>query len=62
MSSANARLSSSSTMALPPYFTTTILPWNALSHGSASTSDRRLLCLRFQCAGTSVTVRSRCRS
>jgi hypothetical protein len=27
MSSANARLRPSSVMALPPYFTTTILPW-----------------------------------
>ena len=38
MSSAKAGLSSSSTIALPPYLTTTVRPWNRSSHGSASTS------------------------
>ena len=36
MSSANARLRTSSVMALPPYFTTTILWWYCFSHGSAA--------------------------
>src|SRR3954466_2789649 len=36
MSRANACLSSSSTMALPPYLTTTTWPWKRCSHGSAS--------------------------
>ena len=40
MSSANARLRTSSVMALPPYFTTTILPWYCFSHGSAAASVR----------------------
>ena len=35
MSSAKAFLSSSSIIALPPYFTTTTLPWYFISHGSA---------------------------
>ena len=38
MSAANAALSASSVIALPPYLTTTILPCSALSHGSASAS------------------------
>lgn len=38
ISAAKARLSSSSTMALPPYLTTTILSRNFSSHGSASAS------------------------
>ena len=37
MSWANARLRVSSTMALPPYLTTTSAPRNRSSHGSAST-------------------------
>src|SRR5690606_4840081 len=36
MSWAKACLSSSSTMALPPYLTTTIRSWNRCSQGSAS--------------------------
>ena len=36
MSSAKARLRTSSVMALPPYFTTTTLPWYCFSHGSAA--------------------------
>ena len=36
MSSAKARLRTSSVMALPPYFTTTILPWYCFSHGRAA--------------------------
>ena len=35
MSSAKARLSTSSVIALPPYFTTTIFWWYCFSHGSA---------------------------
>ena len=35
MSSAKARRQASSTIACPPNFTTTTLPWNSLSHGSA---------------------------
>ena len=38
MSAANAALSVSSVIALPPYLTTTILPCSCLSHGSASAS------------------------
>ena len=38
MSWANACFSSSSTMALPPYLTTTTRPWNRCSQGSASAS------------------------
>src|SRR5690242_2255947 len=38
MSAANARLSSVSIMALPPYLITTVAPWNSVSHGSASIS------------------------
>src|SRR5690606_32045843 len=38
MSCANAALSVSSTMALPPYLTTTSAPANSWSHGRASTS------------------------
>ena len=38
MSRANACLSSSSTIALPPYLTTTTAPWNRCSQGSASAS------------------------
>ena len=34
--------SASSTIALPPYFTTTVLPWKRSSHGSASISDLAL--------------------
>ena len=37
-SCANARRRSSSVIALPPYFSTTIWPWNRSSHGSASIS------------------------
>src|SRR5690242_15986810 len=36
MSCANAPFSCSSTMALPPYLTTTTWPWKRCSHGSAS--------------------------
>jgi hypothetical protein len=36
MSSANARFRVSSVIALPPYFTTTILPWYFFSHGRAA--------------------------
>ena len=36
MSSANACLRVSSTMALPPYFTTMTLPWYFISHGNAA--------------------------
>ena len=36
MSSANAFLRASSVMALPPYFTTIVLPWYCFSHGSAA--------------------------
>ena len=43
MSSANARCSASSIMALPPNLITTVWPWNRLSHGSASTSSAALL-------------------
>ena len=35
MSSAKAFFSSSSIIALPPYFTTTTLPWYFISHGRA---------------------------
>ena len=38
MSCAKAAFSSSSTIALPPYLTTTVAPWKRCSHGSASTS------------------------
>ena len=38
MSAANARCSSGSTIALPPYLITTVAPWNRSSHGSASIS------------------------
>ena len=38
MSSANACFRASSVIALPPYLTTTILPWYRSSHGSASAS------------------------
>ena len=38
MSCANALRSSSSTMAFPPYLTTTVRPWNRAIHGSASAS------------------------
>ena len=38
MSSANACFKVSSVMALPPYFTTIVLPWYSFSHGSASAS------------------------
>src|SRR3954447_6315362 len=64
MSSANARCSETSVMALPPYFTTTVLPWNCSSHGSASTSrpafsnaaSRRLLMCASSCAVRRVLV------
>ena len=36
------RFRSSSIIALPPYFTTTILPWYCFSHGSASARVRAL--------------------
>ena len=35
MSSAKACFSVSSVIALPPYFTTIVLPWYCFSHGSA---------------------------
>src|SRR5680860_725333 len=38
MSSAKARFRSSSTIALPPYLITTVLPWNCSSQGRASVS------------------------
>ena len=38
MSSAKARLSLSSVMALPPYFTTMTLPWYFISQGRAAAS------------------------
>ena len=38
MSWAKAALSASSTIALPPYLTTTVAPWNRSSQGSASAS------------------------
>jgi hypothetical protein len=38
MSAANASIRAGSVIALPPYFTTTVLPWNRASHGSASMS------------------------
>ena len=43
MSSANAVRSPSSTMALPPYFTTTVWPWNRAIQGSASARVGRLV-------------------
>jgi hypothetical protein len=46
MSSANACLSWSSTMALPPYLITTVLPWNSSSQGSASVSTAALASAR----------------
>ena len=36
MSSANERCNCGLDIALPPYLTTTILPWKRSSHGSAS--------------------------
>ena len=42
MSSAKAALSASSTMALPPYLTTTVVPWKRSSQGSASMSTAAL--------------------
>src|SRR6266545_2409286 len=36
MSAANASRSSGVVIALPPYLTTTVAPWNRASHGSAS--------------------------
>ena len=38
MSSAKAFFRSSSIIALPPYFTTTTLPWYFISHGRAFAS------------------------
>ena len=49
MSSANARLRTSSVMALPPYFTTTILPWYRFSHGSAAARTCGLDALGLGC-------------
>ena len=34
-------------MALPPYFTTIVLPWYFISHGSASASVAALSVARF---------------
>ena len=42
MSWAKARCSCGLLIALPPYLTTTILPWNRSSQGSASTSTAAL--------------------
>ena len=44
MSSAKARRSASSAIALPPYLTTTIAFWNSCSHGRASASTAALAC------------------
>ena len=51
MSSANACLSFSSVMALPPYFTTTTLPWYFFSHGRASASVAALSVACFHVSG-----------
>ena len=51
MSSANARLSVSSTIALPPYLITTTLPWNSLSHGSASVKTSASIASRAGSSG-----------
>ena len=48
MSSANACLSVSSVIALPPYFTTIVLPWYCFSHGSASARVAALAVACFQ--------------
>ena len=48
MSSANACFSDSSVIALPPYFTTIVLPWYCFSHGSASASVAALAVARVQ--------------
>ncbi len=43
MSAANARCSSGSTIALPPYLTTTVAPEKRASQGSASISVAALV-------------------
>ena len=53
MSSANARRSASSVMALPPYLTTTTAPWKRCSHGSASASTPALAAAEWRRSGTS---------
>jgi hypothetical protein len=53
MSSANARFSVSSVIALPPYFTTIVLPWYSFSHGSAAASVPALAVALFQAGSTS---------
>ena len=58
MSSAKARFSASSVIALPPYFTTMVLPWNSFSHGSASTRVAALAVARPQSRGLAVAVGS----
>ena len=51
MSSANASLSLSSVMALPPYFTTTTLSWYFCSHGRASARAEAFVVASFQVSG-----------
>ena len=59
MSSANACLRVSSVIALPPYFTTTILPWYCFSHGRA---PARVAALAGSAAGRWSSVVGRRRS
>jgi hypothetical protein len=59
MSSANARLSASSVIAFPPYFTTIVLPWYVFSQGSASARVAAFAVACFQSkVGTSVMALS----
>ena len=58
MSAANARCSSASSMALPPYLITTVAPWNRSSHGSASMSVLALPSAMPEVAAVAVAVTS----
>src|SRR4051812_7801070 len=55
MSSANARFSPSSVMALPPYFTTMVLSWYCFSHGSAPARVAAFAVARCQAGSTSAS-------
>src|SRR4051794_34044407 len=56
MSSAKARFRVSSVIAWPPYFTTIVLPWYVLSHGSASARVAALAVARSQASRLSVAA------
>ena len=63
ISSAKACLSSSLTMALPPNFTTMVLPWNRCSHGSDSMRADAFADASLECVPISSSTRcSRARS